>query len=175
MPFETIALGFGFLAAAAAQAEAPAPSDRTPTEVQAVLACQAEQSEQRRLACYDAAADKLASATRTGAIVVLDKEELRKTRRSFFGFSLPSVSLFRGDAPGDEPNQLEAKVQSAQVADYGHWRVVLDNGAVWQTTEVERRLPLPKPGQSVTIRKAALGSYMLSVNGRRGIRAMRVR
>ncbi len=175
MPFRTVALALLLSLGQAAQAQPSSPREQLPAEVNAVLACQTESSAQQRLACYDAAAGKLASATTSGAIVVVDKEELRKTRRTLFGFSLPRISLFRGDSPEDAPEQMEAKIQSAKDVDYGRWLIVLDNGAVWQTTEVERKMSLPKEGQNVTIKRAALNSYFLSINGRRPLRAMRVR
>lgn len=152
------------------------PAAKVPPHVASVLACQAEKDEKLRLVCYDKAATSLASASQAGTIVVLDREEIRNTRRSLFGFNLPRLPFFRGDDGEDKAQEeILAKVQSAQDVEYGKWRIVLNDGAVWQTTEPEGRLFPPRLGQDVRIKRGALGSFMLSVNGQRSVRAMRVR
>lgn len=159
---------------AAAAAENPAGM---PSQVSHVLACQGEKDEQRRLACYDRAAAALASAARSGSVVVMDREDVRKARRSLFGFSLPRLPLFSGnDSPEEEEaREIEATIKSARIGRDDKWTLELDTGAMWQTTEADKRQQTPKAGQAVKIRKGALGSYMLAVEGRRWVRAMRAR
>jgi hypothetical protein len=144
--------------------------------VDAVVACKAQTDEQVRLRCYDATVASLAQATSAGSLVVVDREDVRKTRRSLFGFTLPKLPFFGGDDSQDEQaNKIEAKIKSARNLGYDKWLIELDSDAAWQTTEALTRQAPPKPGQSITIKKGAMGSYFLSVESKPSVRAMRVR
>lgn len=142
--------------------------------VDALVKCRAESDDTKRLACFDKAAGTLAKATEEGSIAVVTREDVRKTRRSLFGFTLPKLPFFSGDDSGKEemPEEIETSVKSARAARDGNFTVVMADDAVWRTTEPLRKMP--KPGDKVKIKKAALGSYFLSVGGLRGVRAMRV-
>lgn len=156
-------------ATAAAAAEAPS----SPI-VDAVVKCRTVTADAERLACYDKAAGGLAKATEEGSIAVVSREDVRKTRRSLFGFTLPKLPFFSGDDSGKEeqPEEIETTVKTARATRDGNFTVVMADDAVWRTTEPLRKMP--KAGDKVKIKKAALGSYFLSVGGLRGVRAMRV-
>ena len=157
------------LGATSAFAADPAPNP----VVGEVVKCRAEANNAKRLACYDAAAGLLAKATTEGSIAVVTREDLRKTRRSLFGFSVPKLPLFGGDDSGeDTPDEIETTVRSFRVSRDGNLSLVMDDGAVWRTTEPARRMP--KPGSKAKIKKAALGSFFISIDGARGLRGMRV-
>jgi hypothetical protein len=143
--------------------------------VDAVVRCRAEAGEDARLHCYDIAAAALSEATARGSIVVVDKEDVRKTRRSLFGFALPKLPFFGGDDSGDDqPDEIEARIKSVRGLGYGKWVIELDTGAKWQTTETSGPTRDPKPGQTMKIKKGAMGGYFLTVEGGRGVRGMRV-
>lgn len=163
----------GALCLASAPASAQSQSNAL---VDAVVRCKGEGDEQARLRCYDSAVAALAQATSSGEIVVVDKEDVRKTRRSLFGFSMPNLPFFgRDDSQKEEqPDEIEAKIQSVRGIGYGKWLIELDTGARWQTTEGGTLAREPKAGQMVKIKKGAIGSFFLSVDGRRGVRAQRV-
>lgn len=159
----------------AGQAHAQQPA-KVPPQLTAVIACRSQTGDQARLDCYDRAVASLAQASEQGQVVVIDREELRRTRRSLFGFSLPNVPFFRGDkGQEEEPDFIEAKIRTARPAGYNKWLVVLEDGAVWQTTEPDTRGATPKAGGTVKIKKAALGSYMITFERSRPLRGMRVR
>ncbi len=145
-----------------------------PPVVSDVMKCRAESDDGKRLACYDKAAGVLATATDKGDIAVVTREEVRKTRRSLFGFTLPKLPFFSGDdsAKEEEPDEVETTVKSARQNRDGNYTVTVADDAVWRTTEPLRKMP--KPGDKVKIKKAAMGSYFFSVGGLRGVRAMRV-
>lgn len=168
----TMAMGALCLVSVPAGAQSP-PSNAL---VDAIVRCKGESNEQARLRCYDSAVTALAQATASGEIVVVDKEDVRKTRRSLFGFSIPNLPFFgRDDSQKEEqPDEIEAKIQSVRGIGYGKWLIELDTGARWQTTEGGTLAREPKAGQMVKIKKGAIGSFFLSVEGRRGVRAMRV-
>lgn len=164
---------FAFVLCSAARGAPPAPSNAL---VNAVLACKAEEEAQARLRCYDDTVASLSQATTAGSLVVIDREDVRQTRRSLFGFTLPKLPFFKGDdSQDDQAEEIEAKVKSARNLGYDKWLIVLDNDAAWQTTEAMTRQSDPRPGQSVKIKKGTLGGYFLSIDGKASLRAMRIR
>lgn len=169
--FRSIACSLISIIAAPALAQNSPPSGALADMVK----CRAQSDDRARLQCYDAAAGALAQATAAGAIVVVDREDIRRTRRSLFGFNLPKLPFFKGDDSDEEVSEINFAIKSMRVTRDQKWLFDLDAGGFWQTTEVDTRQSTPKAGQSVKIRKAALGGYMLSVEGRRSLRAMRVR
>lgn len=174
MKIITLAAGFAALGAAGAVAAQSQPANNPLLDN--LIACRAQTDEQARLRCYDGATAALADATSAGSVVVVDREEVRRTRRALFGFSLPRLPFFGGDtSQEEEPDEIEGRIETAREAGYGKWLIGLEGGAFWQTTESETRLATPRPGQSVRIKKAAMGSYMISIERGRSVRAMRVR
>lgn len=165
----------GIIAAVGTAAAAQIPQTPNSPQLAATIACRAEADEGARLRCYDAAVAVLAREAQQGQLVVMSREDVRKAKRSLFGFDVPKLPFLGDDEREDVPQEIEGVVRNARSAGHGKWTVELDNGAVWQTTEGRMDLPVPKAGVKVRIKKAALGGYMLSVNGARGIRAMRVR
>ena len=143
--------------------------------VRAFSDCQRQTEDAARLRCYDAAAASLTAAAASGKIVVVDQEDVRKTRRSLFGFSLPKLPFFSGDnSADDQSNELTAKIASAGPLGYGKYRIKLEDGALWETTEGSMALDQPRSGDTVVIKGGPLGSYMMRIAGQRAVRAKRV-
>ena len=67
---------------------------------------------------------------------------------------------------------IESKIASLRQFSGGKWLFVLEDGARWSQTE-PARLRSPKVGDTIRIRKAALGSYLANINGRTAIRVKR--
>lgn len=165
-----VALSAATMAEAAPRAAAAASSSL----MTALVACRAETDDAKRLACYDDAAGKLADATAKGDVKVVTRDDVRATRRSLFGFELPKVPFFTGDDSANEvPIEMDAVVRSVRDDGYSKFTLTMESGAVWSTTEPLPRDP--KPGAKVKLKRGALGSYFMMVNGGRSVRAMRVR
>jgi hypothetical protein len=159
-----------------ASSDAAAQKPASNRLVEAVAACRAEQDDQARLRCFDMAAAALQQATSSGSLMVVDKADVRRTRRSLFGFALPKLPFFSGDDTAEEaPEEIEAKIASARSLGNDKWQFALDSGAVWQTSQPSPYFKPPKAGQSVRLKKGALGAYFVSVEGGRTVRAMRLR
>lgn len=144
----------------------------------AVLACRSETDAGARLACFDRTTGALATAQAGGAVVVVDRARVEAARRQAFGFSIPSLAdilpAARVGARESEPlKQVEAGVSAARLSRDGKWVLSLDNGSVWRQTDTESVLRPPRAGSRVVIKSAALGSYLLSVDGQRSFRARR--
>ena len=144
--------------------------------VQAIDRCRQITDPAQRLACYDAAAGALVTATNTGQVSVVDQSEVRKVRHSLFGFALPKVPFFTGDTTANEAqSRLDSTITSVRQLPSGYFRIVIaDNNAVWQTTDSSISFDAPQAGQKITIIKGALGSYFLRINGQVGVRGIRV-
>ena len=136
-------------------------------------ACRKLTDRDARLDCFDRETATIDEAIARKDIVVVDREAVRETRKSLFGFELPKLPFFGGDDK-DEPAQTEitAKIASANTIGNGRWQITLDTGAIWQTTESSVLLD-PHPGDSVRIRRAAMGGYFMNVSGERAVRARR--
>lgn len=175
---------FSLLAAACLAVTTPAIADDKPGEVadpqmDALRACLAEQSDPARLACYDRAARAIIAATDAGDLRVVNRAEVRETRRKLFGFSLPDFSIFKDRGTRDEEkiDNLTTSIAAVRRAESRTpgWLLTTAEGAVWALTDVPRRMMTPKVGQPMEIRSASLSSYFVRVNGQPGVKAYRVR
>lgn len=147
-----------------------------PAALQALQACRAIGTDAERLACFDKAAAALDQSVRNKEVVVLDKQDVRKTKRSLFGFTLPKLPFFGNDKGEDkeEPEftQIESTVTSVKPYDYQKFRFTIEDGAEWETTE-PMSFP-PKKGSKVTIKKGLMGSYFIKFGNDRAVKGKRV-
>ena len=162
---------FAILGATAASAE-----DRPrPTALTALAACRSIADNAERLACFDRQAAAFEEAEKRGDLLVADRAEIRKSKRTLFGLNLPDFSLFRkrDDAPEEpEIREIETTLSGASYVNRA-WTFVLADGARWRQTD-PLTLFEPKAGDRVFIRRAAMGSYFLKVGSQRAVRAQRI-
>ena len=144
--------------------------------VSALEACRAIVDPTQRLACYDKEAGALLAATQAGEVSVVDKSEMRKARKSLFGFSMPNLPFFSGDDSANEVSDtLESTVTQASGIGYGKFRLTIAEGnAVWETTETYGTMRDPRPGDKISIKRGPLGSYLLRIGNNRGVKGKRV-
>ncbi len=143
-----------------------------------LLDCRALTDNVARLACFDRQVAALDTAAKDDEVVILDKQEIKKTRRSLFGFNLPRLP-FLGSSDADaktakpEDARIESTLASVRPQANRLWLLTLEDGAQWQTTEP---IPyeIPVAGMKVAIRKAAMGSFLGNINGWRAVRMKRV-
>ena len=126
-----------------------------------------------RLACFDRAVKTVLAGQQSKAFVVLDRAEVQRTKRSLFGFSLPSIKLFGGGDDDDALKELVAVMRSSVQLPGGLIRFELDDNSVWETTE--QVMLAPRKGDRVTIKAGTLGSYVATAPGRRSARVRRLR
>ena len=165
----SLAAGVLLMACAAQAAEPPSRS----AVLQHLLDCRKVEGDTARLACYDAAAGAMDQAESKGDIVVVDREQARTVRKQGFGFNLPSLSLFEKGEKPEEVDKLQLKVESARQDGNGKWTVVLEGDQVWRQVDTGDFSQRPKPGMVATVRKAMMGSYLMSIGGKAGVRMHR--
>jgi hypothetical protein len=82
-----------------------------------------------------------------------------------------------GDDSSTEPGveRIETTIARLSQTGFGKWIFVLPDGATWEQID-SRELPIdPKVGNSIKIRKAAMGSYLANVKEQVAIRVKRLR
>jgi len=174
------AAALAFAATAACLASAPAkakdkPEVTAPPAIyQAVVNCRAIGDAAGRLACFDRTVGEMATATTQKDLVILDRETMRETRKGLFGFSLPKLKLFGGGGEDekDAVKEIESTISGLRSAKDGFPIFTIADGARWKQTD--GRNLFPKLGQKIRIKAASLGSYMASIDGRAGVRVMRL-
>jgi hypothetical protein len=129
----------------------------------------------------------LADAVEKRDVVVADRDQVTKARRSLFGIALPSFNLFgagKDDANSkdskDETDELgalkeiEATLQSARPGPGRNWRFVLDDDSVWLQTDGRIFPRDPRAGMKIRIRRAAIGTFLANVDGQIAVRVRRL-
>jgi len=167
----------GFLLTVTTAANAAEPETAGSRVLQSFAKCRTISDPGARLDCFDKAATALEQSVKSQEVRIVDRGEVRKARRSLFGFTLPSLKLLGGDKDDrdeEEFREINTTVASARPVENNRVEIRLadDTGAVWQTTE-----PLafpPRPGAKIRIRKGTLGNYFLNIDGR-SVRGMRLR
>jgi hypothetical protein len=138
-----------------------------------IVACRALADAAARLTCFDATTKALEDATDNRQIVMLDQDDVRKTKMSLFGFSLPKIPFFgESDAEQEaEFKQIDGNLAGVQAIGAGKYQFTVKDAGVWQTMEATP--VLLKDGKAFAIKRGTLGSFLLVINGR-GIRVKRV-
>ena len=170
-------LFLGFLSPASARRGDHEERQRGPESFEALLHCRTIADAAARLQCYDTAAAALEQAAARRDVVVVDRAQVRESRRRLFGLALPHLPIFGGgdnDRDDQEISQIESTVASAVRNDLGQWQVRLQDGGTWIQTDFETIALAPRPGQPVVVHRGALGSYMMRVNRQPGVRVRRV-
>jgi hypothetical protein len=125
-------------------------------------ACLAIEDAAARLACYDAAFER-APLTAAGAAT------------TEFGMNDRLRREKDGGSPKDTaPAEISASVATASRNPQGYYTLELDNGQRWYVSEAAPAQAF-RQGDVVTIRRAALGSYLLTRSrGGESLRAKRI-
>lgn len=150
--------------------------ERRPETFEALVHCRAIAEATARLQCFDAAAAALEQAAERHDVVVVDRAQVRESRRRLFGLALPHLPIFGGgdnDRDDQEISQIEGVVAAAGQNNYGQWTVRLREGGTWVQTDHNPLALEPRPGQPVSIHRGTLGSYMMRVGRQPGIRVRR--
>ncbi len=168
------------------------PANAAVSPLEPIYACADKTNPTERLACFDAAVATIRAKEAKSEIVTFDKQRVEKVRREAFGFSLPSLPKLGFPAFGGGP-KVDSKDQSMAAApaeadieeqsftvvstreSAGRVVITLENGQVWRLTEAGELNAAKRPPYKVNIRTAAMGSFILTVEGRnKGYRVRRV-
>jgi hypothetical protein len=141
--------------------------------VQSVLDCRPITDDAKRLACFDAAVGGMVEAESKGDLVTMDREQRREVRRQTFGLSLPALTLFDRGEKGEDADNLTATVAEASKGPNGRWLIQLDGGALWRQTDDADLYKTPHKGSVAVIKRGALGSFFMKIDGDSAFRVHR--
>lgn len=150
--------------------------EKSPTAVPLgkLAACRTISEDTARLACFDREVGAFDMAVKERRIAVVDQAEIRKTRRTLFGIALPTIKLF--DNNGEpEIKELVTTVKSTRQGDGGRIVFTVEDGATWTQTDDWPVFYSVKPGQKVTLKRGAIGSYFAAFDRSVSVRVKRLR
>jgi len=148
-----------------------APQSR-PALFDRLIDCRMIADSAARLTCYDTQVSAIDAAEKKQDLVVLDRAQVRETRKSLFGFSLPSFSL--GGKKLDEKDditEINSTVAGLRRTQNGWVLTLADGAGTWQSDDLTSA---PSVGDKVRIRKASMGSFLGRVGFSQGARFRRV-
>lgn len=161
------------LVVSAAQTDAKLPPDAPQAvAVSRLLACQSVADGAARLACFDRESMAMRGALSRRDLVVVDRDEIRRTRRSLFGLSLPSMAFLGSDK--EEINHIDSVLEATSRNRDGGFVFRLEDDSRWTQVDDRPFALEPRRGEKVVVKRAAMGSYMLTVGRQPGVRVQRV-
>ena len=163
-----------------ASSAAVAQENNAPQVLTDVYACVDIEDGAARLACYDAAIGRLRLANERGDLLTIDRSEAQTVEREAFGFTLPSLPRLFSSTQDNNDADEEAAASVEEVAleidrvsrHSGGAVFYMSNGQVWRQIDTNRTSRV-RSGGAVTIRRASMGSFLMSVEA--GGPAIRVR
>lgn len=174
----TISLAVIGVSALACGVSAQVPSPDRSALLSALSQCRQITTDADRLACFDRAASALDTAERQGEVVVMERSQIREARRQLFGFDVPALpGLFNrgGENAQAEPevDSVETTLVSAGQNVEGKWTFRLADGSEWRQIDSAPVRFQNRQGTEIRVRRAALGSYLLTAGKSRAVRVRR--
>lgn len=163
-----LAFGLGAAAQTAFQSSA--------SLLEGLTKCRSVAGDSERAACYDGSVSALLGAVEAGDVRLVDREEVRKSRRQLFGTGAPEIDILKGNGKDAEEDRdlLETTITSAVKTGQLSWRFTTAEGAVWEINNPPRKIAPIMPGDKVVFKKASLGFYFIRINGQMGVKGKRV-
>lgn len=128
-----------------------------------------------RLACYDAAFGRAGSRSPGAALPAISAAEAAAQAKKDFGLSEADKRALDPERAGPmQPESITGNVTAVRKRPTGEWVVTLGNGQVWVQAESDTKAII-RVGDEVTVRKAALGSFVLVSANRVAMRVRRVK
>jgi len=133
-----------------------------------IAACASKPDERSRHTCMD-------GVLRQAGVLSVERQAME--RRARFGTDAQPAPPKTPDAPAVEPveSQVEVQVASVTVTPDEKLIVTTTDGVVWRQRDSDPVRPPPAAGDTMTIRKALLGSFMCVVRRNDGFRCSRGR
>lgn len=157
-------------ASAKKRAEGPPPKQLTD-----LVNCRTVADNAARLACYDKAAGAIDTALSSNEIVAFDKKGVAEKKKGLFGFGISNLGIF-----GDDDDEVQVSEIEGVLAGVGHNRdggllFILKDNTQWSQIDTKTLAFDPDPGSKLIVKRAALGSYVLRVEGFPGVKVKRVK
>jgi hypothetical protein len=129
-----------------------------------VQACTRVGDDASRLACYDAALGVVKPSAAKPSIAQPPVAKPPSPGKTDAQAKFGDNGALHPEPKADLPKTLTAQVQQVGPLPNGLYRLTLDNGQVWHTTESDMALAF-KANDKVVISRGALGSYHITLAG----------
>lgn len=171
-----LSLALAALAGASAVSAQDSDTSSAPSSdyIAQLKACRVIAGETQRLACFDEAVSAMVAATDSGEVSIVDREDVRETRRSLFGFTMPEGGIFGSNDDEDDSSMLESTITDVRRLRGDTYVIAISEGSKWQMSNVPMRLRPPRVGDAVVFKRAALGSYFIRIAGQNGVKGRRI-
>lgn len=134
------------------------------TLVESLQSCRNVSDIAKRAACYDKLVDAATAQANANAVP-------RDPVRDFGSRDVPVPKAVRAE----EPDAITTTVKTVSTNSKGGWVIVTETDAIWSQSDSEMPPRSPRVGQTIELKRAAMGSYMAKVDGGRAFRVKRVR
>ena len=156
-----------------------AAQDGPEISTDAIYACAEIVDDAERLACYDDTVGRFEAAEAAGEVTTISRSEVAELEKDSFGFALPSLPRIVmpkfGDGEDEGLDSVTLAVSDVKRLKYENLRVTLENGQVWEQTDGKRVQFSKRLGvESAEIKRAALGSYKMKLDGGSSFRVKRI-
>ncbi|MBD2842567.1 hypothetical protein [Erythrobacter rubeus] len=152
----------------------PADALETPEVIGKMFDCREIADPTERLACFDREVAKVFEAQESKELVLAEREQIVEAKRGLFGLNLPKIRLFGGSDGDDDVNEITATLANAEKLGNGRHIFELEDGARWIETESTTGFRRFGAGDTIVIKKAALGSFKAKVNNKRAVKVRRL-
>ena len=137
--------------------------------------CASIQDDAQRLACFDRVTREVrANAAATTAREAKSKADQAQRERDDFGLNVLQQEQKRPEEAKTKINELNVRVAAARRVGAGYYAIMLEDGAVWQTQELDPYFRPPERGDTVRIRKGMMGGFLLDVGKQASVRVRRL-
>lgn len=169
------ACGIAFLALSSQSVvaqEIPPPSANS--SLNQMMNCSNVADNGQRLACFDSHAATIKTQLGNGELVPVYKAEIAEARRGLFGIDRIRMPDFLNNE-NEDISEISTTITSASRAPGGAWRFVLADGSQWDQIDTANPYFSSREGTPVRVRRATLGSYLLTVGNSSAMRVSRKR
>lgn len=137
-----------------------------------LLNCQKITSSDERLACFDSQTSEIRREIDQGELVPVYEQDVRTARRGMFGIDNVRLPNFL-NTDRDDIREIDTTIVRAQRGANNRWRFELEDGSVWDQIDSEDPHFNSRPGTAVRVRKASMGSYLLTIGRATPLRVSR--
>lgn len=148
-----------------------------------VYACTGITKAEDRLACFDGAVAGFKQAQAAGDVKVVTREQIAQGEKQAFGLRETAAVEAARTSAGAAPAQaapapianVQVKIASVAQRVDGKYRFTLEDGAVWEQIDSGNVPGVRKLPVSAEIKTAALGSFLMKIEGGKTLRVRRVK
>lgn len=139
--------------------------------------CAEVANDAERLACFDRVTREMRATTRPGATAAAPnapRTPQQSARQEQEDFGLPAERV-REERQRPAPiKEIKVRIAAAKRVGPGYWTFLLEDGAVWQMSELDSTFQAPRSGETVTLRRGLMGGFLLDMPRQASVRVKRI-